>query len=338
MQRQRKFTFEQTIWIKENFNVNKALKILTEEFNCYFDESKTVSEIASKCAYLGLKKFDRYSSEEIDWLKENAYNYESHQDIVDAFNKMFHKNRTKYAIESALKKMGIKTGTFYTDEQLNWLRDNYHIYRTTVDLTKAFNEKFDCSKDWHLINRQCNKIGLSKNNGFSEKQKQWLINNYDKFDSVVCLWEAYNKKFNRNVHYTTVQGQCSKILNLNKDVKDKFVPNKKYKIGDEKFSQGYYFVKTKEYERTGVYDAKRQKECWEKKHYVIWKEYYNEEIPEDCIIVFLNGDKKDFDIENLYCMKRKYISYMNRNHWFSNNPEITLTAIKWCELMYATQE
>ena len=29
---------------------------------------------------------------------------------------------------------------------------------------------------------------------------------------------------------------------------------------------------------------------------------------------------------------------MMHNKWFSDNPEVTLAAIKWCELMYATQD
>jgi len=55
-------------------------------------------------------------------------------------------------------------------------------------------------------------------------------------------------------------------------------------------------------------------------------------------MIFLNNNKTDFNITNLYPMKKKYLAYMSRNHWYSNNPDLTLTAIKWCELMYSTQE
>ena len=61
------------------------------------------------------------------------------------------------------------------------------------------------------INKQCNKMGLNKGMGYTEIQKKWLIDNYDNFTTVKELCDIYNKKFHKNVDYSTIQGYCSKV-------------------------------------------------------------------------------------------------------------------------------
>ena len=307
-------------------------------FNIKFEENRTESEIAHRCTYIGLKRDKGYSDKEIVWLKENSYNYNTHKEITEAYNNVFKKNRTEYAITRTLQKLGVKIYQFYTEEKLNWLRENYDNYDTVVELTKKFNEKFSCSKEPYAIGKQCSKLGLKKDFGYTEEQKQWLIDNYDSYDAVVDLAKEFIDVFGLERNYKSIADYCFRKLGLNKDINKKVVPNKKYKVGDEKFEGGYYYIKVKEYERTGKFDNKKQKQCWKQKQRVIWENYHNQEIPDDCQIVFLNGDRSDFNIENLYCVKKKYLPYMERNHWFSDNPELTLTAIKLCELIYATQE
>lgn len=76
------------------------------------------------------------------------------------------------------------------------------------------------------------------------------------------------------------------------------------------------------------------KENWVQKHRYIYEQQHGE-IPNDHIIIFLDGNKTNFSINNLYCISRKIHAVMNKNRWFSENPDLTLTAIKWCELFYA---
>lgn len=332
------YTIEQTEWLKNNFWNSKSSKDLAEMFNARFNENKTGTEIAGRCGYIGLRREKGYSDEEVSWFKENAYNYSTHEEVAEAYNKVFRKNRTEYAIKRTLQKLGIKIYQFYTEKKLNWIRDNYNNFETVVELTEEFNKQFSCSKEPYAIGKQCSKLGLKKDFGYTEEQKQWLIDNYDNYDAVVDLAREFIKVFDLEKNYKSVADYCFRKLGLNKDINKKVVPNKKYNIGDEKFEGGYCYIKVKEYERTGKYDNKKQKQCWKQKQRVTWEKYYNQEVPEDCQIIFLNGDRSDFDIENLYCVKKKYLPYMERNHWFSDNPELTLTAIKWCELMYATQD
>ena len=66
----------------------------------------------------------------------------------------------------------------------------------------------------------------------------------------------------------------------------------------------------------------------------IYQDVYGEIAPGQ-MVCFLDGNSKNFDIDNLYCIDRKISVIMSRNHWWTSNRENTLTAIKWCELHYA---
>lgn len=76
---------------------------------------------------------------------------------------------------------------------------------------------------------------------------------------------------------------------------------------------------------------------WKAKHQVEW-EKANGRLPDGCMVIFLNRDKTDFSPENLYCVSRKVHAVMCSNGWYSEHPELTLAAIKWCELHYAIKE
>ena len=68
-----------------------------------------------------------------------------------------------------------------------------------------------------------------------------------------------------------------------------------------------------------------------KKYYYI---SYDQIIYITNIIIFLNGNKQDFDLENLACVSRSTLCTLNKLGW-SNKEQITKTGIKWCEHLQA---
>lgn len=66
----------------------------------------------------------------------------------------------------------------------------------------------------------------------------------------------------------------------------------------------------------------------------IWIDHYGK-VPKGKMVIFLDGDRNNFDIDNLYCIDRKISAVMASNNWYTSSREHTLTAIKWCELYYA---
>ena len=64
-------------------------------------------------------------------------------------------------------------------------------------------------------------------------------------------------------------------------------------------------------------------------------EFLQGKIPKGHMIVFLDKNRKNCDVGNLYCTTRAINFMMAKNKWYSSNPELTLAALKWCELFYA---
>lgn len=98
------------------------------------------------------------------------------------------------------------------------------------------------------------------------------------------------------------------------------VPQNAHEVGTTtKKSNGYIYVKV---------DAQH----WKPKQEVVYEQAYGS-IPDGSMVIFLNNDKTDFDIENLYCVSKGIHGMMCKNRWYTWSKEHTLAAIKLCELI-----
>lgn len=70
---------------------------------------------------------------------------------------------------------------------------------------------------------------------------------------------------------------------------------------------------------------------WRYKHNVVW-EKHNGTIPSGCVIIFLDGNDRNFDINNLECVTRAENLYLNRHAMRFQDPELTKTAINIARL------
>lgn len=61
---------------------------------------------------------------------------------------------------------------------------------------------------------------------------------------------------------------------------------------------------------------------WEYCHKKEWELHYGP-IPDGFAVIFLNGDKTNWDISNLACLSRSELARMNQNHYFSEDAELT---------------
>lgn len=282
-----------------------------------------------------------YTEEQLLWIKDNYSNFTSVNQATNEFNKKFDMNITNSAMTTKAKRLGCKKmNCFYSEEQILWIKGNYNKYLTRKELTEAYNANFNERKTIKAIQFQCGQLGLLESFGlnYTLEQNQWLLDNFEKY-TWNDLSEIFNKIFKVESTEDGLRNHCRDTLHLKRTKSHVVIRNKKYKVGDEvKYNNGYTYIKIKEYEKKGEpWTNKKARECWKSKQSVIWEKYYKQLVPDDCQIVFLNNNREDFRIENLYCIKKQYLVYMIRNHWFSDDPNITLTAIKWCELIYATK-
>ena len=107
--------------------------------------------------------------------------------------------------------------------------------------------------------------------------------------------------------------------------------NKTKKIGDEVIKNGVPAVVV------NLNYGDPQYKRIEFKRRVVWERLHGE-IPKDHRIIHLDGNQMNCDPSNLYCVPAKFVPILSHNHWWSENPELTRTAIKWCELFYAIKE
>lgn len=92
----------------------------------------------------GRKRKDGYTQEELDYLREIAdMTGRTNKEITEMFNKKFNQNKTVIAIIGIKSRHNIRSYTrVYTEEQLDYLRE-ITPGRTSKEITKMFNEKFN---------------------------------------------------------------------------------------------------------------------------------------------------------------------------------------------------
>ena len=176
-----------------------------------------------------------------------------------------------------------------------------------------------------------------KDHIFTDEEKRFLRENISKY-IYSELAVAFNRKFGTNLTHGNISDVCIKRLGIHRDKPHTFQKGKKdftsHSIGAEVFDGEYVWVKISDYYHEGRSRSKQLDENWEKKHALVWEQAHGK-IPKGRMIVFLDKNRKNCSIENLYCTTRKVNFMMAKNKWYSNNPELTLTALKWCELFYA---
>ncbi|MFL0196442.1 HNH endonuclease signature motif containing protein [Clostridium sp. WILCCON 0269] len=65
---------------------------------------------------------------------------------------------------------------------------------------------------------------------------------------------------------------------------------------------------------------------WRLKHQIIW-EKYNGPIPKGHVVIFGNGDRGDFELDNLILVSKKQLLILNRNKLIQKDADLTRTAI-----------
>ncbi|MCK9526077.1 MAG: HNH endonuclease [Limnochordia bacterium] len=170
------------------------------------------------------------------------------------------------------------------------------------------------------------------------EEENWLKENASNYINSFTLTDAFNSRFKSN---RTAPAIRKKLNSLGYKFGHSGGHRKGYgfsttaaPVGAECWKGGYLYVKVADNPLPKNFTTEDIRKNWKQKHRLVWEKAYGK-IPKGGIIVFLDGDRNNFDLDNLYCTSKKITTPMIRNNWFSDNREMTLTAIKWCELFYA---
>lgn len=177
--------------------------------------------------------------------------------------------------------------------------------------------------------------------------KQFILDNYKgRYNQELA--DLFNQKFNTNITSRTIKSYKANNK-LNSGLTGKFrkgqtphnkgkkMPKEVYeKVKHTMFAKGnvppnHRLVGSERISKDGYIEVKvAEPNKWRLKQRVVYEEAKGE-IPEGCPIIFLDGNKRNFDIDNLRCITRSELLYLNCNG-LNNSNEITETGILMARL------
>lgn len=185
-------------------------------------------------------------------------------------------------------------GMKYTDEMKQFILDNYKG-RYNQELADLFNQKFNTNITSRMI----------KSYKANNKLNSGLTGKFRKGQTPHNKGKKMPKEVYEKVKHTM-------FANGN-------VPPNHRPVGSERISKdGYIEVKVAEPNK------------WRLKQRVVYEEAKGK-IPEGCTIIFLDGNKQNCNIDNLRCITRSELLYLNCNG-LNNSNEITETGILMARL------
>ncbi len=215
--------------------------------------------------------------------------------------------------------------SIFSKEEQQFIRDNVKG-RTVRELYELYKKKYDNNitytqlKNWKKHNNlKCEKR-YAPPKLFTEEQEKYLLKIY-KNKEIKELADIMNKKFNCNVTPKQIEDYKKRHKLKSYDSTGQWLigkHSKNYKpVGTERVSyiSGYKntFIKIKSNK-------------WERKTHYMYKKYYGE-IPKDCAIIFLNGNRDDFSKDNLGCVTMEEHKFMASNEFYFNDAELTKTGL-----------
>lgn len=179
---------------------------------------------------------------------------------------------------------------------------------------------------------------------YTKEQDEWLKANVEIYRTYNELTIAFNKRFNLNKSKVAIEFRMESVhkykksQNLGSFKKGVNYDNKaELPLGSEWHDsrQGVTYVKTK---MIGFSSKVKDKATgskvypyWTLKHRVIY-EKANGKIKDDEMVMFLDGNKENFDLSNLACIKKKWWIRIVSNKWYGVNREITRAGIELLRL------
>ena len=214
----------------------------------------------------------------------------------------------------------------FSAENDKWIIKNHCPDVIVKDFTITYNLWFGENRSVDTMKHHIKRLGLKQERrNFTEEEDTWLKENAPLL-SVEETARKFNDTFGTHRSAQVLKVRCNRSLRV-------FHANKKYgfgyPIGSETVLNSYTWVKISDvpYRKNSFYKN------WKQKSRIVWEEH-NGDLPDGHTVVFLDRNHGNCNIKNLYAVNGQVLREMSKKSWWSENREITLTAIKWCELFY----
>lgn len=176
----------------------------------------------------------------------------------------------------------------YTNEMIEFLKE-VTPQKTYKEITGLFNRRFNLDVT-------------------AEKIKSLLSRKKICTGTKGCLYKKGSVPWNKGVYGYMGANKTS--------FKKGHIPKNWKPVGSERIdTEGYTLIKIAEPRK------------WALKHRIIWEEHHKKKVPRDCVIIFADGDKTNFNIENLICVSRKELRVLNKCSLIKNDAELTKTGL-----------
>ena len=214
-----------------------------------------------------------------------------------------------------------------------------------IQMTKELNKVFAYQRAHQSVGRHCTevlkvKLTNDKRNMYDKEQIAYIRKQIEAGVPQSKIAKMFNAKYGTQVSCKGINKVCArhnmsperKGLAMVAGVRNPFTVRRP--IGTERTSGGKMYVKIADNVQLSTeHGFKEGGNYQEKKRYCY--EQYRGSIPERHQIIHLDGNKQNFSNDNLYAISPSINMIIASNKWYSDNAEVTLTAIKWCELFYA---
>ena len=190
----------------------------------------------------------------------------------------------------------------YNAEHVEWIKANIQGCHFK-DLTDKFNEQFGMDLRVSTI------VSLSDRHG---------------------LHNGIDAKFNKG--YEPTQFKKGHIpANKGRKGVDGWEPTqfKKGNLPGNYRPVGSERVNVEDYVEIKVADLK----TWTYKHVFVWEEH-NGPVPKGHVVIFGDGDRRNFDINNLILITRKQLSMLNKKHLIQKDADLTRSAIIMTDIFH----
>lgn len=258
-----------------------------------------------------------YTDAHLEFLREK-YRVMNAADLTRAFNARFGLTKTRAAINTVLSNKNILCGRkgsdrlmpdrrIYKEEHEAFIRENY-VHMSRKELTTAFNAAFDmaASEDsikYCIVNRV---IPSGRTGRFAKGFKPWN---------------------------TGTKGLGLTGRNKTSFKKGNVPPNRRPLYSERVDNKdGYILIKVPE--RNPYTGAPTMF-----KHLHVWLyEHFNGPAPDGCVVVFKDGDKRNFDIDNLVAVKRAELLRLNRYGYKDAPDQVKPSIMALARLVTKTHE
>ena len=168
---------------------------------------------------------------------------------------------------------------------------------------------------------------------YTKEENAWLTENINLYRSCAEVHQAFIKRF-YNVSFLSLTCHCTETLKLHRHNDGRFYKGHNKRelplLSEGEGQNGVIYIKVKE--SNGEKIKSYCEPYWLPKQKYIYEKFYKIKVPKNKYVIFLDKNRNNYAIDNLYCIDRKISVLMAKNQWYTNNRENTLTAIKLCEL------